>query len=97
MQPVASPLLKGLNPEQSAAVLSEEKRLLVLAGAGAGKAKTLIQRIVHPIFVKNVKPSSSLAITFTRNAANEMVATQAFFRELCSQQGFGQTIQQRHE
>lgn len=68
-----SPLLQGLNPEQRAAVLSEEKRLLVLAGAGAGKTKTLIQRILHLIFEKNVKPSSILAITFTRNAANEMV------------------------
>ncbi|MBK7943915.1 MAG: UvrD-helicase domain-containing protein [Flavobacteriales bacterium] len=54
-------------------MLSEEKRLLVLAGAGAGKTKTLIQRILHLIFEKNVKPSSILAITFTRNAANEMV------------------------
>ena len=70
---IASPLLHGLNPEQRAAVLSEEKRLLVLAGAGAGKTKTLIQRILHLIFEKNVKPSSILAITFTRNAANEMV------------------------
>ncbi len=73
MQSVQSPLLNGLNPEQRAAVLSEEKRLLVLAGAGAGKTKTLIQRILHLIFEKNVKPSSILAITFTRNAANEMV------------------------
>jgi DNA helicase-4 len=65
--------LKGLNPEQQAAVLNEHKRLLVLAGAGAGKTKTLIHRILHLIFEKNVKPSSILAITFTRNAANEMV------------------------
>jgi DNA helicase IV len=71
--PMGSALLHGLNPEQRAAVLSAEKRLLVLAGAGAGKTKTLIQRILHLIFEKNVKPSSILAITFTRNAANEMV------------------------
>lgn len=73
MHPITSPLLHGLNPEQRAAVLSEEKRLLVLAGAGAGKTKTLIQKILYLIFEKNVKPSSILAITFTRNAANEMV------------------------
>jgi DNA helicase-4 len=75
MEPVkaASPFLHGLNPEQEAAVLNEHKRLLVLAGAGAGKTKTLIHRILHLIFEKNVKPSSILAITFTRNAANEMV------------------------
>ncbi len=70
---VTSPLLHGLNPEQRTAVLTEDKRVLVLAGAGAGKTKTLIQRILHLIFEKNVKPSSILAITFTRNAANEMV------------------------
>ena len=69
----ASPLLQGLNEEQRAAVLTEQKRVLVLAGAGAGKTKTLIQRILYLIFEKNVKPSSILAITFTRNAANEMV------------------------
>jgi DNA helicase-4 len=66
-------LLHSLNPEQRAAVLSPEKRLLVLAGAGAGKTKTLIQKILHLIFEQHVEPSSILAITFTRNAANEMV------------------------
>lgn len=41
--------LYTLNPEQRAAVLSPEKRLLVLAGAGAGKTKTLIQKMLHLI------------------------------------------------
>ena len=45
----------------------------MLAGAGAGKTKTLIQKILYLVFEKNVDPSSILAITFTRNAANEMV------------------------
>lgn len=66
-------LLHDLNPEQRAAVLEPAKRLLVLAGAGAGKTKTLIQKILHLIFVEHVDPSSILAITFTRNAAHEMV------------------------
>lgn len=69
----SSPLLHGLNSEQRAAVLDEHKRLLVLAGAGAGKTKTLIQKILYLVFEQNVEPSSILAITFTRNAANEMV------------------------
>lgn len=69
MSSTYSHLLADLNAEQRAAVLSQEKRLLVLAGAGAGKTKTLIQRILHLIFEKHVKPSSILAITFTRNAA----------------------------
>src|SRR5690606_23135400 len=62
-----------LNLEQRTAVLEPAKRLLVLAGAGAGKTKTLIQKILHLIFVEHVDPSSILAITFTRNAAHEMV------------------------
>ncbi|MGB5070335.1 MAG: ATP-dependent helicase [Flavobacteriales bacterium] len=73
MSTQATPLLQGLNTEQRAAVLSEHKRLLILAGAGAGKTKTLIEKILHLIFVEHVAPSSILAITFTRNAANEMV------------------------
>jgi len=66
-------LLSELNTKQREAVLSEEKRLLVLAGAGSGKTKTLIQKILYLISEKNVDPSSILAITFTRNAANEMM------------------------
>ena len=66
-------ILKDLNPRQSEAVVSEEKRLLVLAGAGSGKTKTLLQKIVYLIFEKGVKPANILAITFTKNAANEMI------------------------
>ena len=66
-------LLADLNEKQKEAVVSEAKRLLVLAGAGAGKTKTIIQRILFLILEKNVKPSKILAITFTRNAANEML------------------------
>jgi DNA helicase-4 len=68
-----SQLLSGLNQEQRTAVLAEHMRVLVLAGAGAGKTKTLIQKILYLVFEKNVKPSSILAITFTKNAANEMI------------------------
>ena len=62
-----------LNDQQRAAVLSEEKRILVLAGAGSGKTKTLLQKIIYLIEEKGVSPSSILAITFTKNAANEMI------------------------
>lgn len=44
MQPVTPSLLHGLNPEQRAAILSEEERLLVLACSGVVKTKTLIQK-----------------------------------------------------
>lgn len=65
--------LDSLNDSQKEAVLSEAKRLLVLAGAGSGKTKTLLQKLVYLIEEKGVSPSSILAITFTKNATNEMI------------------------
>jgi len=65
--------LSSLNERQRDAVISEEKRLLVLAGAGSGKTKTLLQKLVYLVEEKSVSPSSILAITFTKNAANEMI------------------------
>jgi len=65
--------LSDLNEEQRRAVTSESKQLLVLAGAGSGKTKTLLQKIIYLIEEKGVSPSSILAITFTKNAANEMI------------------------
>jgi DNA helicase IV len=62
-----------MNEKQREAVVSDQKRMLVLAGAGSGKTKTLIQKVLHLISEKNVKPSNILAITFTKNAANEML------------------------
>lgn len=65
--------LSALNDRQKQAVVSDEKRLLVLAGAGSGKTKTLLQKLVYLIEEKNVSPSAILAITFTKNATNEMI------------------------
>jgi superfamily I DNA/RNA helicase len=65
--------LSALNAPQREAVTSESKRLLVLAGAGSGKTKTLLQKIIYLIEEKGVSPSEILAITFTKNAANEML------------------------
>lgn len=65
--------LSALNDMQREAVTSENKRLLVLAGAGSGKTKTLLQKLVYLIEEKGVSPSNILAITFTKNATNEMV------------------------
>ncbi len=63
----------NFNPAQLEAIKSESKRLLVLAGAGAGKTKTLIQKIEFLVKEKGVPADKILAITFTRNAANEMI------------------------
>ncbi len=65
--------LSSLNDKQIEAVVSEEKRLLILAGAGSGKTKTLLQKIIYLIEQKSVSPGNILAITFTKNAANEML------------------------
>ena len=66
-------LFATLNERQIEAVKAEQKRILVLAGAGSGKTKTLLQKIKYLVEVKKVQPSEILAITFTKNAANEMI------------------------
>lgn len=63
--------LDSLNEKQKEAVLYTDGPLLIVAGAGAGKTKTLTHRIIHLIH-KGVDPKSILAVTFTNKAAKEM-------------------------
>lgn len=62
-----------LNEEQKAAVSFEGKHLLVLAGAGTGKTKTIISRALH-LVNKGVSPSKILILSFTRKSAYEIVS-----------------------
>ncbi|MCB9745512.1 MAG: UvrD-helicase domain-containing protein [Alphaproteobacteria bacterium] len=71
-RPEGASLLDGLDPEQRAAAEVREGPLLVTAGPGSGKTRTLTHRLAWLIAEQGVAPESCLAITFTRRAAQEM-------------------------
>src|SRR6266436_624611 len=61
------------DPQQSEAIEHVAGPMLVLAGAGTGKTTVLIRRIAHLIREGHARPDEILALTYTENAAKEML------------------------
>ncbi|MFC1642510.1 UvrD-helicase domain-containing protein [Myxococcota bacterium] len=64
--------LAGLDADQRLAATRAEGPLLIVAGPGTGKTRTLVARVAHQIQSGGVRPEQVLAITFTRQAAAEL-------------------------
>jgi superfamily I DNA/RNA helicase len=65
-------VLADLDADQRAAAALVEGPLLIVAGPGSGKTRTLVHRIAHLVAARGVAGAQCLAITFTRRAAAEM-------------------------
>ena len=68
----AAALLGGLNEAQREAVRCLDRSLVISAGPGTGKTRTLTHRIAYLVLEHGVAPASILAITFTNKACEEM-------------------------
>jgi len=66
-------LSSELNPQQAAAATHPDGPLLIIAGAGTGKTRTLVYRVAH-LIERGVSPDRILLLTFTRRAAQEMLS-----------------------
>jgi DNA helicase II / ATP-dependent DNA helicase PcrA len=64
--------LNDLNQSQQEAVLITDGPVMILAGAGSGKTRTLVARIQYLLEEKNISPFQVLAVTFSNKAAREM-------------------------
>ena len=68
----AAAILAGLNPEQQEAVRTLDQHILIVAGPGTGKTRTLTARLAYIVRTGRDTPESLLAVTFTNRAADEM-------------------------
>ena len=67
-----SDLLNALSPSQRAAAQTIDGPLLIIAGAGTGKTRTLVHRLAYLVAEAHIPAENLLAITFTTRAADEM-------------------------
>jgi len=72
IQEDSNPVLSGLNEQQKEAVLCIDIPLIIVAGPGTGKTRTLTHRIAYLVLERQVTPENILAITFTNKTAGEM-------------------------
>jgi len=70
--PISDQFKKELNPAQLEAVMFDQGPLLVIAGAGSGKTRTLTYRVAR-LVEEGLSPASLLLLTFTRKASQEML------------------------
>ena len=64
-------ILKGLNKQQREAAETINGNVIIIAGAGTGKTRTITYRIAHMFKECKISPDSILALTFTNKAAKK--------------------------
>ena len=89
-------MIDNLNERQLEAVTNLDGPMLVLAGAGSGKARVLTTKVAYLLDQKDISPRNILAITFTNKAAKEMkerifnlVGREAFLIQISTFHSFG--------
>lgn len=70
----ADKILNQLNKDQQEAVVATDGPIIILAGAGSGKTRVLVHKVLYLIVEKHILPNNILMVTFTNKAAGEMKA-----------------------
>jgi len=74
---MSSCLFENLDDAQKLVIKKNDSPILILAGSGSGKTKTLVHKIAYLVYRKNINPQQILMITFTNKAA------ESFIEQLC--------------